>query len=343
MKKIWFILVILIFYTHENLNAQSTIGRFLLWRPSAESMSMGGTGVSQQLGGFSLYYNPAEILKNKPVDAAYSFYRPFSVFDDLVYHYGAAAVSLDKIGTFAISAEIYQKSIQVWVDETGTELGTEDATSKRYRFAYALDPLPWFSFGISLGYFRYKLSKYNVRVGSENRKPSDGTFFIDGGVLFKNLVPGTSLSFGDRQTLNQLANKPQRGFDIGLSLLNFNLFQKMQMIDKNQADYIPEMLLLGFSYHMLTSDIVSINLNTDFEKQIHEESTFDHIRFGGEARFFKIFAFRAGYVKDTFGTETSYGTWGLGIITKYGAYNFARYNPLFKAIWHHEFKLQLEF
>ncbi|MBN1408859.1 MAG: hypothetical protein JW956_13765 [Calditrichaceae bacterium] len=341
MKKIWLILFVLIFYSQENLKAQSTIGRFLLWRPSAESMSMGGTGVSQQLGGFSMYYNPAGISDNKTVKAGYSFYRPFSVFEDLIYHYGAAAVSIDKIGTFAVSVEIYQKSSQLWLDETGAELGWDDETSKRYRMAYAVDPLPWFSFGVSLGYFKYKLSKKNV--GAENSEPSDDTFFIDAGVLFNKLIPDASIKFGNLEWLDDIGDIPQAGFSVGISILNFNFSQKMQMIDKSQADYIPEMFLMGFSYHLLTSDIVSLNVNVDFEKQIHEESTFDHIRFGGEARILRILALKAGYVKDTFDPETSYGTWGLGIITRYGSYSFARYNPLFFPTWHHEFKLQLEF
>jgi hypothetical protein len=341
MKKIWLTLIMVICFGQENLNAQSTIGRFLLWRPSAESMSMGGTGVSQQMGSFSMYYNPAGIAGNKTMDAVYSCYRPFSAFEDLIYHYGAAAISFDNIGTFAISAEIYQKSLQLYINETEEILGTDDATSKRFKLTYAFDPIPWIAFGASFGYFDYKLSE--VSVGSENRKPSDNTLFIDVGILLKNLIKNASFKFGNLLWLKDIGDEPQKGLNIGVSLLNFNFSQKLQIIDKHQDDHIPTMFLLGFSYHSIASDIVSLNINTDLEKQIHEESTLDYIRFGGEVRFLRIFSFKAGYVKDTFDPETSYSTWGLGIITKYGSYSFARYSPLFLATWHHEVKLQLEF
>jgi hypothetical protein len=69
----------------ESAIARGVAARYLLFKPSAASMAMGGVGVSSSDNAFSTYYNPAALAFAPEVSIVGSFDKPIPFFDATIH------------------------------------------------------------------------------------------------------------------------------------------------------------------------------------------------------------------------------------------------------------------
>lgn len=325
------------------VHAQKSTARFLLWRPSAVSNAMGGVGAALHGDAFSAYHNPAGLAFSKSITLVGSFGKPLPFFDSIAHSFFGASLHFSSFGTIAASANIFWKDAQVRTDEFGNELGGFKETDWFGKLSYAMPFGENVAVGASVGLLRVNLA--DKAQGFEKADGNSSGLTVDFGILVRSLLPRATwsprgITVGDG-IMGITEGNNDRGLSIGLAVLNCG--SKMTFIDNAQADPLPTRLTLGLAYWPISSDAISVMLATDFEKELHESSTLDHVLFGGEARLFRLLALRAGYTLDTFGPKNSYSTLGAGIRLKFISANVARYTRALVPSWHFDGTFAVEF
>ena len=74
---------VLLLILNTNLYAQNAGARFLLWKPSAKSMALGGSGAARFDGASSVYFNPALLSKTESFNLSASYVKPLPFFDNM--------------------------------------------------------------------------------------------------------------------------------------------------------------------------------------------------------------------------------------------------------------------
>lgn len=329
----------------NDLFAQRSTARFLLWKPSATSMSLGGSGASFYTNSFSSYYNPATLSEMDNFGFSSSYVKPSPFFDNIVQSYAALSFKVFDKGFLSFSGNLFWKREQVRVDQLGNILGG----NKKYFFSwlgkitYAMDITHWFSIGASFGLLRYNYESPELRVVANNR--SLITLSQDIGILFRNILQRTTIIASDIQIPDYIkklsADKIYTGINIGIAMNNIG--PKISMIDKQQADPMPTVLLLGTSYWLLSSNYLSIGLIGELENQVYDDPFVDYFRSGAELNLFNLLSLRGGYVKGMSDSRKSFPTFGAGLHLKFLSVNIARYNSTFIPTWHYDASLNLEF
>jgi hypothetical protein len=325
------------------VHAQKSTARFLLWRPSAVSNAMGGVGSALHGDAFSAYHNPAGLAFSKSLTLVGSFGKPLPFFDAVGHSMFGASLHLSSFGTIAASANIFWKDFQQKTDESGNELGGFEETSWSGKISYATSILKDVSVGVGVGLVKVNLTE--IGAGSEKGDGKSGAVVFDFGFLFRNLLPQATWSPSGLKVSEGIMaiteGQHDTGLSLGLSILNFG--PRVTFIDDAQADPLPTRLTLGLAYWPISSDGFSLMLASDFEKELHESSTLDHILLGGEVRLARLLALRAGYSLDTFGVKNSYSTLGAGIHLKFVSVNVARYTRALLPSWHFDGTFSMEF
>jgi hypothetical protein len=327
----------------DAVHAQKSTARFLLWRPSAVSNAMGGVGTALHGDAFSAYYNPAGLAFSKSITLVGSFCKPLPFFDGVGHSMFGASLHSSSFGTIAASANIFWKDVQLRTDESGNEIGGFEETSWSGKISYATSTLKDVSVGVGIGLVRVNLAE--IGAGSEKGDGKSGAVIFDFGFLFRSLIPQATWSPSGMKVSKGIMEitegQQEAGISLGLSVLNVG--PKITFIDHSQADPLPTRLTLGLAYWPISSDGVSLMLASDFEKELHESSTLDHVLLGGEARLFRVLALRAGYSLDTYGPKNSYSTLGAGIRLKFVSANVARYTRALIPSWHFDGTFSMEF
>src|ERR1051326_1176275 len=328
------------------LRAQQTTARYLLFRPSATSNAMGGTGVSQYGDAFAAYYNPAALAFSPGLSIVGSFVKPIPFFGNTLHSFLGASYSPDNRSALAVSANLYHTGKQPETGQDPNLLSVIDANlswQAKISYAHVFDPN--FSLGLSASVLRIVLADFDVQ--RQSRRGYGTGLMFDAGVLFKDLLREATWHGepGDETTgssfVESLGGQEQsEGLSIGLSLLNIGT--KITEIDAAQSDDVPAMVSFGIGYWPLSSSHAQMMVAIDLEKQIHESSTLDYVHFGGELTFIRLLSVRAGYFLDTYGPANSYGTMGLGFHVKFLNFNVARYTGAIQPTWHFDTVLSLE-
>jgi hypothetical protein len=315
-------------------------------------MAMGGAGAAYHFPGFESYYNPALLVHQPALSLTGSFYKPYPFFPNMVRGWSSVDFAIPGVGFFAASMNMYWKARQAFINESGFFIVLpegEDVSdylfSWQAKVSYAITIKPDLFLGVSLGYLTYNVFEMiGSGVGTENRDGSTSGFSVDLGVHYLILDRPALFRLKDTdlpEIVSNLGRKDQNyGFTAGLSLLNFG--PDLSFIDDVQADAQPSMILLGFSIPVLTSNYLELDVLTDLEKQLHEESSLDFIRSGAELTLYQILKLRGGYVLDTSQPTTSFGTWGMGLHTRYFSIQFSSYEATFLPTWHYDLTLFLE-
>ena len=335
----------------SSLKAQNSTARFLLWPPSAKYSAMGGVGASFCEDAFACHYNPAGIAFSK-FTAAESFVQPYRFFENTALYYSATSININRIGAFGLTLYEYWSDRQLITDETGATVGVENSFSPaelffnpqhwEAKFSYATLIKKNFAVGLNISLLRIRLS--GTEVGSERGTGKLFTAMFGGGIMVKNLFP--ELTYKPKNSINNsfvskfASNIDRTGFNFGLSLLNAGA--KIMYIDAAQKDNLPTLLTTGFSYWPIFSDLYSIMVACEFEKQIHEPSTIDYIHLGNEILLMKILSLRNGFYLDTFEPNTSFYTYGIGINLKNFSLNIARYKKSLLHTWHFDITFSKE-
>ncbi len=105
-------------------SGQQSGARFLLWHPSAKSISMGGIGVAIDNGVFAAYYNPASLGFINKTSISTSFGQPFPFFENMGHSFIGFSHNF-KFGVMAFSANMFWRERQLRTDETGYNYGLD--------------------------------------------------------------------------------------------------------------------------------------------------------------------------------------------------------------------------
>ncbi|MBC8215345.1 MAG: PorV/PorQ family protein [Candidatus Marinimicrobia bacterium] len=318
-----------------NIGAQNTTARFLLWHPSARSISLGGCGVALIDNNFSTFYNPSGLAFSKGINIVSSYGKPYPFFDNTQHLYSTISMPF-VFGALGISIN------QIWREPQqnnlmklfGNDKGVFNPLHWQVKLSFATLLKHNVAFGLNLNLLRIKLSKFGA--GSEKGLGQSTTALFDFGFLIRNLLTGATLISEQSQSsafLNRFRKRIEtKGLAVGLALSNAG--QKIMFIDGDQKDRPPTMITLGLAYYPIVLINSSLLLTIDFEKQVFETSNLDYIHIGNEIGFLNILTFRSGYFLDTDKPFTSYFSWGAGINLKFISLNFVRYEMSLAPTWH---------
>ncbi len=347
-SKLRFTLLLILFLSVfvSSVHSQKSTARFLLWQPSARSVSMGGVGAALLDNSFAVYYNPAGLAFSKGLDVFGSFVKPFSFFDNTMHSLSGVSIPVKDFGTLAIAANRFWREGQAFRNEANTDLGVDGkkfnffkSTHWEVKLSYATMINKNLSVGLNLSYLRIKLA--DVEVGAQRGVGKANAVLFGGGFLVKNILPNTTFNPQQKQPRNLFGKNLDihQGFSVGFSILNAG--SQITFINDSQKDNPPTLASLGFTYWPVSSEAYSLMLSTDFEKQIFESSTLDYIHLGGEFRYL-LFSIRSGYFLDTEAPSTSYLAYGGGLNFKSLTLNVARYKLSLVSTWHFDGILSVE-
>jgi hypothetical protein len=336
--------VVFVVGTSEHLPAQQAGARFLLWRPTATSNSMGGVGTAISQDVFASYFNPAGLAFSRQLSIGGSFVRPIPFFGNTAHTFISIAGNVESIGAIAGSANLFWKGKVVRTSSVGPQLiGAEDLFDWQAKLSYARSIAEGVSVGASFGVLRVGLSD----IGTDWEKGSgvSTSIMFDTGVMVKDLLPEATWNPYETEEASSFDDfvdpTSYRGMSVGLALLNVG--PKMTFIDAAQSDNPPSLLSLGVGYSPIRSNFVGLLIAIDLEKQLFEDSKLDYIHWGGELRLGRFVSLRGGYFQDTFGPKNSYWTFGGGIHSKFVTFNVARYTRTLLPTWHFDGTISLEF
>ncbi len=135
--------------------------------------------------------------------------------------------------------------------------------------------------------------------------------------MVRDLVPEATIrTYTDDATtlpFHSLAPVDDRiGVTLGLSLVN--LGSKVALVDEDQADPLPTTVSGGASYRAVAGDRIDLDMVGELEVNVNEAHAFEYLHLGFEGRVLKIVA--------------------LGLVTRYGSLNVARYERTYAPNWH---------
>ncbi|MEN8194304.1 MAG: hypothetical protein ABFS12_15900, partial [Bacteroidota bacterium] len=288
-------------------------------------------------------YNPASFAISQNYWGAVSFEKPFSSFKNQTHSMISVALPTKDYGVFAITLNNFWSESPAFTSTGGPDIiGLANdkpelfsPTHIQLKGSYANMLSENMAFGISLSLLNTSYS--NVQVGQEQGSGEAFTVLVDAGFLMNNLFVNSTYTKPTKLKNNFIQGEENLGFSVGFALLNFG--PKIFFIDKEQEDYPPSLILLGFSYWALSTDFISTKIAFDLENRIYDSGGFDYIHIGSDLRFYKLFSIRAGYVFDNVNSELSYFTVGGGLITKYGSFNVARYKKYITPTWSFDIRI----
>jgi hypothetical protein len=332
-QKTLFISLSLIILLHFSaVEGQEAGARFLLWKPSAVSMSQGGTGVARGDDAFSLWHNPALLSSLYTINGVGSFVEPLRSPDNVTHFFLALSFPLADDQILAFSANIFQLDDQPFLFYANSVVASEYAYHPKISYAYTLRDN--FSLGVNLGMFCYK------PVGADRVR----RLTADLGISITNLLDRLTIRLDDVSFLPVQSFMPRpdpAGINFGLSLTNLGTDLKVE--GQQESRPMPSVLLAGISYVLLSSNYLSLILNGDLENQLHEESFAQYLNTGAEIRVYNVLSLRGGRVNAVDDQFESFNTFGFGFHLRYFSLNFARYDAASGPVWHYDAAFHIEF
>lgn len=336
--------IVVVVGSSDVLIAQQSGARFLLWRPTATSNSMGGVGTAISQDAFASYFNPAGLAFSRQMSIGGSFVKPIPFLGNTAHSFISIAGNAESIGSFAGSGNLYWKGKHVRTSPAGPQLiGAEDLFDWHVKLSYARFIADGLSVGASLSVLRMSLSDFGT--DQEQGSGRSTTILFDVGVMAKDLLPGATWNPYDSEEPSSFDHivdpSSHRGISVGLALLNVG--PNMTFIDAAQSDSPPSLVSFGIGYSPVRSNFVGLLVAVDFEKQLFEDSGLDYVHWGAELRMGRFVSLRGGYFQDTFGPKNSSWTWGGGIHLKFVSLNVARYTRTLLPTWHFDGTFSWEF
>lgn len=328
--------------------AQTAGARFLLWKPSAASMALGGTGVARGNNTFNAYYNPALLCDIPSFNAVGSFVKPLPFFNNVAHSFAGVSFILNDEHYISLTNNMFWKAPQAYTQlYSGAMLPDRDGEDDYFfsflpKVSYARFLTSRISIGAGLGMLFYDLT--GAEFGAETKVETIKRLTFDIGISARNYFRGLTLHLDDATFVPLRAFAPISDLDgihFGLSLLN--LGADIQAVDKSQSDPMPATVLAGMSWVFLTSNYLSVIINAELEKQIHEDSFIQLLRSGAELRLLNVLSFQGGHVRAINDAYNSFLTYGFGVHTRYLSFHLSRYNATFIPTWHFDGAIYLEF
>ncbi|MBI2429044.1 MAG: hypothetical protein HYV29_09670 [Ignavibacteriales bacterium] len=315
--------------------AQTSTGRYLLLKPSAESNGMGGTGVAMERSPFASYFNPAALAFSPSISFAGSLGNPIPFFENIKHSYITGSVHLSGSTTIGGSANLYWKGRHAITSERNEDiLSAEDIMDWEAKLSFGHTPSDDFSIGVNIGILQLNLS--GIGTGTEQGKGRSTSVVVEGGILYRNFAQEATFVSEQDETEKPLSalSDPyvHTGFSFGAALTNAG--PQITFIDPAQSDPLPTTLTFGYAYSPVRTYWIGAMLAIDAEEQFSEYSFVDYLHLGTEITLVRIVAARIGYVKDIAGPRNSYWTYGAGLKLKFLHINYARFTRALIPSWH---------
>ena len=342
-RKILRTVLAIIFFQAPSLFAQKSTARFLYFRPSAVSSSMGGIGVAYFHDAYSAYFNPAGLAFSPTFTAAGSFDQPLPIFPGEGYSFIGTSGRIGHLIAVGLSTNLYWKGDQALTASNGPAIVRVESPfdwQGKISFAYRVGENT--AVGASVSLLESTISDYAPPQEVGKGRSSD--FLFDLGFLRTSLLPaatvttlGPDLSLPFESLIDRRAGT---GISFGLSLLN--LGAKMKYIAPSQSDPPPSTLLIGATYYPLQTSLVGLIVGLDAEKRLYDGGTLSYLHYGVGLTLLRILSVRAGYFQGTASGENSFFTFGGGMRFKYFSVNFARCVQAILPTWQFDGRFQLE-
>ena len=291
---------------------------FLLIEPGARAIGMGETYVAVADDATASYFNPAALVgqTQKKLHFTHSKWLP-GLADDLSYEFLAYSMPVEGWGNIGLNVALLNLGEQIRTDERGNHQGTFRSYDVAMSAAYGADIGNNASAGISLKFIRSNLA--DVGAGIERGRGVGTSFAADLGFLWQT-TPSLSLGAALR-----------------------NLGPKIAYIDAEQADSLPQHIVVGVAYDVMDTQYNDVLLSLDLYKPLIADGSFisnlakawadesasnefkemdlhvgGEYRYGLSAREDEAFiALRAGLSRDTDGELT---TRNFGVGLKYNRF-----------------------
>lgn len=295
---------------------------------------MGGVSSALHEDAFAAHFNPAGLQGIGGFSSAVSFVRPYPFLGGNGHSFAGAAYTFGRLGTLAVSSDLYWMGPTDVVSNMGEPLGRDNQNFHWHgKISFAGEPKPGLHTGLSLGYLRYDADSHTSTGESVTTK--SGVMTIDAGVLADELLPQTTFesNFSPSEWRKYSDRRVHRGFRVAAALRNWSA-SKVAVVDEDQADPMPTSLVAGFMHTPFVSDLFIVRAGTDAEMILYEKGIVHFLHWGAEVKCLQLVAVRCGYVQDVQGPISSYWTWGFGLVTRFGSINIARYERTFAPVWH---------
>ncbi len=292
----------------------------LLIEPGSRAIAMGESYVAVADDATASYFNPAALVgqSKKKLHLSHTKWLP-KLADDLSYEFLAYSQPVEGWGNFGFNVALLNLGEQIRTDERGNQQGTFRSYDVAVSVAYGAHIGDNTSAGIGLKFIRSNLA--DAGAGIERGRGVGNSFAADLGFLWK---PAPSLSFGAALR---------------------NLGPKIAYIDADQADPLPQHIVVGVAYDVMDTQYNDLMLSFDLYKPLIADGSFvsnlakawadegmsnefkemdlhvgGEYQYGLSAREGEAFiALRAGLSQDTDG-EVSTKTFGVGL--KYNRFQF---------------------
>ena len=302
---------------------------FQLISPDARASGMGDVGAGVADNSNAIYWNPAGLAfqKGKEVYLTHSQWLP-QFNSDLFYEY--ANFKWNDVENFGgtIAANITFLNLGKFIyttEQSPDPLGEFHSFEYSVALGYATKLSNEWGFGGNVRYIQSSLSP--LTVGQEKQKGVGRSVSFDVSAMWRP----------DSTYVEELANRLAVGANVS------NIGPKVKYVDVLQADPIPTLLRLGFSYKILKDEYNEILLAMDVAKLlVHRDDSSQYydnlpksfvtawdkntgkelmLSLGAEYWYDQLLALRAGYYTEgTYVGGRRYLTFGAGL--RYDVYDF---------------------
>lgn len=222
---------------------------FLLINPGSRASAMGESYVALADDATATYFNPAALVGQQKRNVHFSRIEWLpKLADDISYNFVAYSMPVEGWGYFGLNFTYFDLGEQTRTDERGNLAGTFDSNELAVSAAYGGSIGDHTAAGIGLKFIRSKLAE--AGAGKEQGRGVGNSFAADLGFLWK---PVSSLSFGAALR---------------------NLGPKIAYIDAEQADPLPQHIVVGVAYEVMDTQYNDLMLSFDLYKPLIADGSF---------------------------------------------------------------------
>ena len=275
-------------------SGQQSGARYLLWRPTATSNSMGGVGTALFEDAFAAYFNPAGLAFSGPISLGGSFEQPIPFLASTAHTYISLAGNFGSVGAFAVSTNlIWMGRYPRTLSSGPSPVGVTEPFDWQAKLSYARVISEDVSAGMSMSFLRENLADYGTE--QEQGRGQSSSVMFDAGVMVRDLLTEATWDPAPDDSwapLIEMADTDsRRGFSVGLAIVNVG--PRRTFIDAAQFDEPPTQMTLGVAYSPVRSNLAGLLLAVDLEKQFFEDSNLDYVHWGTELSIIRLVSLRA--------------------------------------------------
>ena len=254
MKKIFYLSLILILVSQNNVTAQDTsvitsATPFLLISPDARSGGLGDMGVATSPDAYSQHYNAAKNAFSESQFTVSTSYTPWlrQLTNDVFLGSFSFANKLNERSAWSVGLTYFSLGTIELTDDTGLATGSENPNDLSFDASYALKLNDGFAMAVTMRYIRSDLS---IKVAENSDLQTVNSYAVDLGAYYQS----EELNYGD-------FNGRWRA---GMSIANMG--PKVQLSAGGDKSFIPTNMRLGAGFDFILDDLSTIKAGLETTK-----------------------------------------------------------------------------